>query len=140
MWGVITAVLYVARTAVAQMLWKIMRTNAEAGSLVPGSKSNSGCVLCAICCRAGAAFCGEMRNVVFARVSQSVIRNMAKQVRMHRAHAYSCSWMHHTLDCTFTAAQDLFYLRCSCLHGRGCFLNPYGHACSSAAARLLHAL
>lgn len=32
------------------------------------------------CCRAGAAFCGEMRNVVFARVSQSVIRNMAKEV------------------------------------------------------------
>jgi hypothetical protein len=31
--------------------------------------------------RAGAAFCGEMRNVVFAKVSQSVIRGMAKQVR-----------------------------------------------------------
>lgn len=33
--------------------------------------------------RAGAAFCGEMRNVVFARVSQSVIRNMAKEVFRH---------------------------------------------------------
>jgi hypothetical protein len=31
--------------------------------------------------RAGAAFCGEMRNVVFAKVSQSVIRGMAKQVK-----------------------------------------------------------
>lgn len=30
--------------------------------------------------RAGAAFCGEMRNVVFAKVSQSVIRDMAKRV------------------------------------------------------------
>jgi hypothetical protein len=30
--------------------------------------------------RAGAAFCGEMRNVVFAKVSQSVIRGMAKEV------------------------------------------------------------
>jgi hypothetical protein len=30
--------------------------------------------------RAGAVFCGEMRNVVFAKVSQTVIRNMAKEV------------------------------------------------------------
>lgn len=30
--------------------------------------------------RAGAAFCGELRNVVFAKVSQSVIRSMAKEV------------------------------------------------------------
>ncbi|WIA13719.1 hypothetical protein OEZ85_007271 [Tetradesmus obliquus] len=33
--------------------------------------------------RAGAAFCGEMRNVVFAKVSQSVIRGMAKEVFRH---------------------------------------------------------
>lgn len=30
--------------------------------------------------RIGAAFCGELRNVVFAKVSQSVIRDTAKQV------------------------------------------------------------
>eukprot|EP00878_Enallax_costatus_P011520 GHUV01012026.1.p1 GENE.GHUV01012026.1~~GHUV01012026.1.p1 ORF type:complete len:734 (+),score=173.55 GHUV01012026.1:460-2661(+) len=33
--------------------------------------------------RASAAFCGEMRNVVFAKVSQSVIRDTAKQVFRH---------------------------------------------------------
>jgi hypothetical protein len=37
--------------------------------------------VCLVLHRAGAAFCGEMRNVVFARVSQSVIRNMAREVR-----------------------------------------------------------
>jgi hypothetical protein len=30
--------------------------------------------------RAGATFCGEMRNVVFAKVSQSAIRRVANQV------------------------------------------------------------
>ena len=36
--------------------------------------------------RAGSAFCGEMRNVVFAKVSQTAIRRVANQVfeRLHR--------------------------------------------------------
>lgn len=33
--------------------------------------------------RAGAAFCGEMRNIVFAKVSQSAIRNVANTVFSH---------------------------------------------------------
>jgi ABC transporter ATM len=33
--------------------------------------------------RAGAAFCGEMRNVVFAKVSQSAVRRVANQVFEH---------------------------------------------------------
>jgi len=53
------------------------------------------CLHCC-CIRAGAAFCGEMRNVVFARVSQSVIRNMAKEVSLVRESAGSKQMTHTT--------------------------------------------
>jgi hypothetical protein len=43
--------------------------------------------------RAGAAFCGELRNVVFAKVSQSVIRGMAKQVCMQQILWIALGWL-----------------------------------------------
>lgn len=63
------------------LLGRLCSLTVNARAVVPAASACGPVCACLVLHRAGAAFCGEMRNVVFARVSQSVIRNMAREVR-----------------------------------------------------------